>query len=98
MIGLFGKLTAHAGKQQELADQLVKAAKLMEQTPSCHSYIVQTVGDVDVWVTEVWDSQESHDASLQLEGVAELIAETRPFIASIGDSTYTEVVGGKGLV
>ena len=46
---------------------------------------------------EVWDSRDSHRASLQLPAVRATIARARPMIAGFESSTETEPVGGVGL-
>jgi quinol monooxygenase YgiN len=45
----------------------------------------------------VWDSAESHKASLKLPAVRDAIAKGRPLIAGFGESFTTEPVGGHGL-
>jgi quinol monooxygenase YgiN len=50
-----------------------------------------------VWITEVWDNQESHKASLSLPSVKQAIARGRPLITAFGQSVVTEPVGGHGL-
>ena len=50
-----------------------------------------------IWITEVWDSQESHKASLALPSVREAIAKGRPLIATFEQQIPTEPVGGFGL-
>ena len=65
MYGLIAKITAIAGKRDEFIGVLTKSASAM---PDCFSYVVakdSTDNDV-IWVTEVWDSAASHDASLSL--------------------------------
>jgi quinol monooxygenase YgiN len=49
------------------------------------------------WVTEVWDSQASHQASLNLPAVQQAIARGRPMIAGFAERFVTEPVGGVGL-
>ena len=97
MYGLIGKITAKAGKR----DQLIKI--LLEGTtdmPGCLSYIISkdSKDDNAIWVTEVWDSKESHKASLSLPSVKEAITRGRPLIAEFGEGTETEPMGGHGLV
>ena len=96
MYGLIGKMNAVAGAR----DQLV--AILLEPTgemPGCRSYIVANdPGDANaIWITEVWDSAESHKASLTLPGVKSAIARARPLIAGFGEHIETTPVGGHGL-
>ena len=50
-----------------------------------------------IWITEVWDSQSSHKASLSLPSVKQVIAKGKPLIASFGERFVTEPVGGHGL-
>ena len=68
--------------------------------PGCLSYIVaRDLADPDaIWVTEVWDSQESHQASLNLPSVKQAIAQGRPLIARFGERYETIPVGGHGLI
>jgi quinol monooxygenase YgiN len=54
--------------------------------------------DADVlWVTEAWDSAESHRASLGLPAVQAAIATARPLIAGMEVIAETTPVGGVGL-
>lgn len=48
-------------------------------------------------MTEVWDSEASHQASLALPAVRAAIARGKPMIAGFSDRTVTEPVGGVGL-
>ena len=50
-----------------------------------------------LWVTEVWDSRDSHAASLALPSVQNAIREGRPLIAGFSQRTETSVLGGHGL-
>jgi len=67
--------------------------------PGCLTYIVaKDAADEDaIWITEVWDSKASHDASISIPGVKETIAKGRPLIAAFGTPTITTPVGGRGL-
>ena len=67
--------------------------------PGCLSYVVaKDPTDPDaIWITEVWDSQESHQASLSLLSVQQAIGRGRPLIAGFGEQFETEPVGGHGL-
>jgi len=96
MYGLIGKMTAADGKRDELIAILLEGTGEM---PGCLSYVVAKDPDDDaaIWVTEVWDSAESHLASLQLPAVQEAIGKGREMIAGFGERHETEVVGGWGL-
>jgi quinol monooxygenase YgiN len=96
MFGLIGKFNALAGQRDALIAILLENAGDM---PGCHSYVVaKDVGDADaIWVTEVWDSHQSHRDSLSLPSVQQAIARGKPLIASFGEFNATEPVGGRGL-
>ena len=97
MYGLIGKMTALAGKRDELIAILLAGVAEM---PGCLSYIVATdPADANaIWITEAWDSKASHDASLSLPQVRAAIAKGKPLIAGFSDGTVTAPVGGHGLV
>jgi quinol monooxygenase YgiN len=67
--------------------------------PGCLSYIVaQDSADPDaIWVTEAWDSEESHRASLSLPSVQQAMERGRPLIADFGERFETKPIGGQGL-
>jgi len=96
MFGLIGKAVAVPGQRAALIAVLLESTTGM---PGCLSYIVaKDAGDENaIWITEVWDSKASHDASLTLPAVKAAIAKGRPLIAAFGPASTTEPVGGVGL-
>ena len=96
MYGLIGKMTAAPGKRDALIAILLEGTAAM---PGCLSYIIAKDGtDADsMWITEVWDTQESHDASLSVASVKDAITKGRPLIAGFGERIVTTPVGGHGL-
>ena len=96
MYGLIGKMVAVAGKREELLAILLESVGEM---PGCLSYIIAKAPTDEnaIWITEVWDSEQSHKASLSLPAVKQAIAKGRPLIASFGDFVVTEPLGGYGL-
>ena len=97
MYGLIGKMRCTPGQRDQLASILLEGTTAM---PGCFSYIVATdATDADaLWITEVWDSAESHRASLALPSVQQAIAKGRPLIAGFGERFETSPIGGVGLV
>lgn len=95
MYGLIGKLIAHPGKRDDLIAVLMEGSQDM---PGCLSYVVakDSTNPDAVWVTEVWDSQTSHQASLSLPAVQQAIGRGRPLIAGFGERFETIPVGGHG--
>lgn len=96
MYGLIGKMIAAPGQREALLAVLLEG---VEGMPGCLSYIVAKDGKDEnaLWITEVWDSQESHAASLKLPSVQAAIAKGRPMIAGFGDFVVTAPAGGIGL-
>jgi quinol monooxygenase YgiN len=96
MFGLIGKFNALAGQRDALIAILLENSRDM---PGCHSYVVaKDAKDADaIWVTEVWNSQQSHRESLSLPSVQQAIARGKPLIASFGEFHATEPIGGRGL-
>ena len=84
MYGIIGKMKTVAGQRDALISILLEGVSSM---PGCLSYVVaQDPADADaVWVTEVWDSQASHKASLSLPTVKDAISRGKPLIASFDE-------------
>ncbi len=97
---LHGKLTAKAGRSNELADILLEASRLVSTAKGCKLYVIgRDQNDPDsVYVTEIWESKEDHDNSLKAEGVRELIMKAMPIIAGAPQKGQElEILGGAGI-
>jgi len=96
MYGLIAKLTAVPGKREELIKILRESAGDM---PGCFSYVVakDSADENTLWVTEVWDSAASHDASLLLPAVKNAIPQAKAIVASFEKVAVTSPVWGTGL-
>ena len=79
MFMLHARISAKVGRRDELLTIMAEDSELL---PGCRLYVVAVdVADADgVWVTEIWDSEEAHDASLRLDHVRERIARAIPLI------------------
>ena len=99
MYGLIGKMIAVAGKRDELIAILLDGVASGPGMPGCLSYVIakDPADENAIWITEVWDSQSSHKASLSLASVKQAIAKGKPLIAGFGERFVTEPVGGHGL-
>lgn len=96
MYGLIGRIKATRGQRDVLAAILLNGINDM---PGCLSYVVaQDSTDEDsLWITEVWESKESHRTSLALPAVQQAIARGRSFIAGFGERYETQPMGGHGI-
>ena len=96
MYGLIGKLTTTPSQRGAMQAILLENDGGM---PGCLSYIIaQDPADPDsLWITEVWDDEASHKASLGLPAVQRAIAKARPLIAGFSNRVVTNPIGGIGL-
>jgi quinol monooxygenase YgiN len=98
MYGLQGTMIAKPGQRDALLALLLESSR-GDGMPGCRLYLVsEVVGEPDaIAITEVWDDQAAHDASLQLPSVRAVIAKGRRLILSMGESLELRPVGGQGL-
>jgi quinol monooxygenase YgiN len=96
MYGLIVKITAVPGKRAELIRIIKQSASDM---PGCLSYVVakDAAEENTLWVTEVWDSAASHDASLLLPAVKNAVPQTKAIVASFERVAVTNPEWGVGL-
>lgn len=95
--GMVGTITAVEGKRDELAKILLKAAEVLRGAEGCLLYLVHIPEDQPdaIIVTEAWENEQAHRASLSIPEVGELIATGRPLIAKM-EGSRTRVLGGVG--
>lgn len=96
MYGLIVKMTIVPGKREEMIRLLKESAADM---PGCFSYVVakDAVDENVLWVSEVWDSVASHDASLSLPQVKNAVPQAKPLVANFERIAATTPVWGQGL-
>ena len=96
MYGLIVKLTAVPGKRDEMIAILKESAANM---PGCVSYVLAKDSSDEnlVWVTEVWDSATSHDASLSLPSVKNAMPRVKPLLSNFERIAVTTTVWGLAL-
>ena len=96
MFMLHGRLAAKPGHRDELLAILTEDDDPAAM-PGCRLYVVAVDGDDPdgVWATEIWESSEAHQASLQIESVRERIGRAMPLIDMSGLRQQTlEAVAG----
>ena len=96
MYGLIGRMLVAPGKRDAVIEILLSGTGKM---PGCRSYIVakDPSDPHGIWITEVWDNETSHKASLSLPEVQAAIARAKPLITGFGERFITAPVGGVGL-
>jgi quinol monooxygenase YgiN len=97
MYGLVSKFRTAPGKRDQLAALMLP--KPGEVLAGCVSFVVANdPTDADaIWITEVWESDAAHKASLELPQVKASIAVGMPLIVDFVMHVETEVIGGIGL-
>lgn len=97
---LQGKLIAKEGFQEELANILIEASKLISTAEGSKLYVVgKSEKDKNsVYVTEIWNSKEDHDNSLNVPGVRELIMKAMPILGEQPEKGQEiTLLGGLGI-
>jgi quinol monooxygenase YgiN len=96
MYGLIGQMIAKPGQRDALIEILLASTGGM---PGCRIYLIAAdPNDANaIWITEAWDSEAEHDASLKLPQVQAAIAQARPLIEGFGERVVTAPRGGVGL-
>lgn len=92
-----GSLVAKEGHVEELKGYLFEAAEKMKEVETCFYYVVGVNEEYPnhVFVLEVWQDEEAHAASLQLDVFKDLINKARPIIERIDDYPDITLLGGK---
>jgi quinol monooxygenase YgiN len=96
--GYIGSMRTKPGRRDEVVGILLLGADGLRAV-GCVLYAVCTdPDDTDlIWVTEIWDSAEHHDTSLQLPDVKAAIAVAMPMLTGEFTRQEVTVVGGLGV-
>lgn len=96
--GYIGSMRTKDGHRDEVIAILLSGADGL-RAAGCQLYAVSTTDNDPqaIWVTEIWDSAEHHDASLRLPETKAAIGRAMPMLT--GEFTRQEltVVGGLGV-
>jgi quinol monooxygenase YgiN len=98
--GMHSKLKSRAGSSEKLTQILLEASRLVSTAKGCRLYLVSKdkIDNDSIWVTEVWDSKEDHDNSLNAEGVKALISQAIPLIEGKPEKGQElDILGGTGI-
>ncbi|WP_250003859.1 putative quinol monooxygenase [Actinoplanes sp. M2I2] len=95
--GYIASMRTRPGHRDEVAAILTGGADGL-RAAGCHLYLVGLAADDEetLWVTELWESKEHHDASLRLPETREAIARARPMLTGEFTSRETTIAGGLG--
>jgi len=76
-VGRYVKMTAQAGRGEDLAQLMLRAAELVSDAPGCELYVVNTaVAEPDVvWITEIWASEAAVAESAKVAAATALVQQ-----------------------
>lgn len=96
---LFGKFLVQEGEQETMVNILLEAAESMKNLDDCKLYLVSTSEEEPdaVYVYEVWENENAHQASLTLEATQTLIKRAKPIIIGMERINTLNARGGKGI-
>jgi quinol monooxygenase YgiN len=96
--GYIGSMRTREGHRDEVMEVLLGGADGLREA-GCQVYAVGSdPADADViWVSEIWDSAEHHDASLQLPETKAAIGRAMPLLTGEFSRQELTVVGGVGV-
>jgi quinol monooxygenase YgiN len=96
--GYIGSMKAQPGKRDEVVAILLAGVDGLKRV-GCSQYTVgvATDDDVTIWASEVWESREAHETSLELPETKEAIAKAMPMLTPDFSRVETDVRGGLGL-
>ena len=91
MYGLIAHINIVDGKRDELVDILRKGTASM---PGCQNYVIACDPNNPnaIWITEIWDTKESHAASLNLPQVQSAISQGQTMIPGFGGRVETSPI------
>lgn len=98
LYGYIGSMRTKKGHRDDVIEILLSGADGL-RTAGCQLYAVcSDPADAEaIWVSEIWDSADHHDASLQLPATKAAIGRAMPLLT--GEFTRQElmVMGGIGV-
>ena len=96
--GYIGSMKTKPGHRNDVVAILLSGVDGLRQA-GCELYVVSVsdADDVTIWVSEVWQSKERHDASLQLPETRVAIGNAMPMLTGEFTSQELTVVGGLGV-
>ncbi|MFJ9408058.1 putative quinol monooxygenase [Streptomyces sp. NPDC101393] len=97
--GFQATMKARPGHRDEVVAILLSGTEGL-RAAGCRRYAVAVSDATDpdrIWVDELWESKEQHDASLSLPETKAAIAAARPLLTGEFTGQELTVVGGLGV-
>ena len=96
--GYIGSMKTKPGRRDHVMSILLAGVDGLRKA-GCHLYVVGSAhaDDNTIWVSEVWESKDHHDASLQLPAAKAAISQAMPMLTGEFTSQEFTVQGGVGV-
>jgi len=96
--GYIGSMRAQEGRRDDVVAILTGGADGL-RAAGCRLYAVglSATDDSLIWVTEIWESRQHHEASLQLPETRAAIAQAMPMLTGEFTGQELTIVGGLGV-
>lgn len=96
---LLNRLTAKPGQRELVVRNLIESGKAFDGNSACLLYLVTESADSpdDIWVVDLWTTEEEHTEALQAPELQPYIAETMPLLEETPQQIEVQARGGKGL-
>ena len=96
---LLNRLTAKPGQRDLVVQNLLESGRLFDNNAACLLYLVTEPADSpnDIWVIDLWTTEEEHTKALQAPELQPYIAETMPLLEGMPEQIEVQARGGKGV-
>jgi quinol monooxygenase YgiN len=96
--GYIGSMRARDGRRDDVVAVLTGGADGL-RAAGCRLYAVglSATDENMIWVTEIWESRQHHEASLQLPETKAAIAQAMPMLTGEFTGQELTIVGGLGV-
>ena len=94
---LLNRLTAKPGQRDLVVQNLLESGRLFDNNAACLLYLVTERADSpnDIWVVDLWTTEEEHTTALQAPEMQPYIAETLPLLEGMPEQIEVQARGGK---
>ncbi|MGV9664696.1 putative quinol monooxygenase [Nocardia niigatensis] len=100
MFSVFGRMTAHPGRRDELIDVLLSGFRAGGPDSGLLTYSINTAPDDPdtIWLTQLWIDKAAHDATTRSEPVAAISSRLPPLLAGQPEGCYGHAVHAHGHI
>lgn len=94
---VINKMTAKAGKRDELIQTLLEISKSYEANESCELYLVSRDknNETAIWVQGIWKDNKSFEEARNSEFIKVYIQKALPLLDGMHQQIEIEAAGGK---